>query len=75
VLQSRKPRRKKPAAARQIDDTRSPQLLNEAQGALERGDFPGAESASLRLLEENIRTFGPDHPDIANALSLLPEIM
>ena len=61
----------KPAPARQVDDTRSRQLLNEAQGALERGDFPGAETASLRLLEENIRTFGPDHPNVANALNLL----
>ena len=61
----------KPAPPRQVDDTRSRQLLNEAQRALERGDFPGAETASLRLLEENIRTFGPDHPNVANALNLL----
>ena len=62
---------KKSAPARRIDDTRSRQLLDEAQGALERGDFPGAQTASLRLLEENIRTFGPDHPNVANALNLL----
>src|SRR5882672_4159238 len=71
VAVAQAPPPKKPAAARQVDDTRSRQLLNEAQGALERGDFPGAETASLRLLEENIRTFGPDHPNVANALNLL----
>jgi CHAT domain-containing protein/Tfp pilus assembly protein PilF len=62
---------KKPAPARQVDDTRSRQLLDEAQGALQRGDFTEAEAASLRLLEENIRSFGPDHPNVANALNLL----
>jgi CHAT domain-containing protein/Tfp pilus assembly protein PilF len=62
---------KKAAPARQVDDSRSRQLLNEAQETLQRGDFPGAEAASLRLLEENIRTFGPDHPNVAVALNLL----
>ncbi len=62
---------KKPAPARQVDDARSRQLLDEAQDLLQRGDFRGAEAASLRLLEENIRSFGPDHPNVAVALNLL----
>lgn len=66
---TKKPQVRKPAA--RVDDTRARQLLDEAQGALQKGDFPGAEAASLRLLEENIRTFGPDHPNVAVALNLL----
>ena len=63
--------KKKPVPARQADDSRARQALEEAQGALHRGDYPGAEAASLRLLQENIRTFGPDHPNVAVALNLL----
>jgi len=60
----------KPAAAR-VDDSRSRALLNEAQTTFARGDYPAAEDASLRLLQENIRAFGPDHPNVATALGLL----
>ncbi len=63
--------RNKPAPARQVDDSRARQALEEAQKALERGDYPAAEAASLRLLQENIRAFGPDHPNVAVALNLL----
>jgi CHAT domain-containing protein/Flp pilus assembly protein TadD len=62
---------RKPAAARTVDDTRSRQLLREAETALAKGNYAEAESASLRLLQENIRTFGPDHQNVATALSLL----
>lgn len=65
---------KKPAgkaAARAVDDTRARKLLEDAQAALQAGDFPAAEAASLRLLEENIRLFGADHPNVATALSFL----
>jgi CHAT domain-containing protein/tetratricopeptide (TPR) repeat protein len=67
--ESRAPQKK--AAARQVDDTRSRQILGEAQGAFQRGDYAAAEEASLRLLQENIRVFGPDHPNVGNALNLL----
>src|SRR5262249_5666967 len=60
---------RKPAG--RVDDTRSRQLLDEAQGALQKGDFGAAAAASPRLLEENIRTLGPDHPNVAVALNLL----
>jgi CHAT domain-containing protein/Flp pilus assembly protein TadD len=56
---------------KKVDDTRSRQLLGEAQTALQRGDYPAAEAASLSLLQENIRAFGPDHPNVATALNLL----
>ena len=62
---------KKPAAARQVDDTRARQLLDEAQTALQKGQFAAAEASSLALLQENIRVFGADHPNVANALNLL----
>ncbi len=68
---ARKPAGK--AAPRQIDDTRARKLLEDAQMALQKGDFPAAEAASLRLLEENIRTFGADHQNVGTALSLLGE--
>ena len=61
----------KPAAAKAVDDARSRQLLAQAQTALARGDYAAAEAASLSLLQENIRTFGPDHPNVATALNLL----
>lgn len=61
--------RKKPAPARQVDDSRARKALEEAQNALQRGDYPAAEAASLRLLEENIRTFGANHANVAVALS------
>lgn len=61
----------KGAAPRQIDDSKARQHLETAQGALQRGDYPGAETASLQLLQENIRLFGADHPNVATALSLL----
>jgi CHAT domain-containing protein/Tfp pilus assembly protein PilF len=54
-----------------VDDARSRQLLGETQAALTRGDYPAAEAASLGLLQENIRAFGPDHPNVGTALSLL----
>src|SRR5262249_29587344 len=60
---------RKPAA--RVDETRSRQLLEDAQAALQKGDFNAAEAASLRLLEENIRSFGPDHPNVAVALNRL----
>ena len=69
LAQAEPPR--KPAAARAVDDARSRQLLKEAAGRLRRGDYAAAESASLRLLQENIRVFGPDHPNVATALNLL----
>ncbi len=62
---------KKPAAARNVDDTRARQLLEQAQGALQRGDYPGAEAYGLQLLQENIRLFGADHANVGTALSLL----
>jgi CHAT domain-containing protein/Tfp pilus assembly protein PilF len=61
---------KKPAA-RQVDDKRSRQLLEQAQGAFQRGDYAAAEEASLQLLQENIRAFGADHPNVGTALGLL----
>ena len=67
---------KKPAgkpAPRQVDDSLARKLLEEAQAALRKGDFPAAEAASLRLLQENIRTFGADHPNVGTAQSLLGE--
>ena len=69
LAQAEAPR--KPAAARPVDDARSRQLLGEAQSALARGDYPAAETAALALLQENIRVFGPDHPNVGTALSLL----
>jgi len=54
-----------------VDDSRARALLNEAQAKFASGDYPAAEDASLRLLQENIRTFGPDHPNVATALGLL----
>jgi CHAT domain-containing protein/Tfp pilus assembly protein PilF len=60
----------KPTPAR-VDDSRSRALLNEAQTAFTRGDYPTAEDVGLRLLQENIRTFGPDHPNVATALGLI----
>lgn len=61
---------KKPAA-RKVDDTRARQHLEQAQNALQRGDYPGAEAAALQLLQENIRLFGADHANVGTALSLL----
>ena len=64
----------KPSAASAkagVDDARSRQLLGEAQAALAGGDYAGAEKAGLALLQENIRVFGPDHPNVGTALSLL----
>jgi len=66
-----KPLPQKEVSGARVDDTRSRQLLEEAQNLLQRGEYPAAEAASLRLLEENIRTFGPDHPIVATALNLL----
>lgn len=66
------PPAKKPAAGRpQLSDAHSRELLNQAQGALQKGDYPAAEAASLALLGENVRVFGPDHPNVATALNLL----
>jgi CHAT domain-containing protein/Tfp pilus assembly protein PilF len=62
---------RKPAPARQIDDSRARQILQSAQDALQRGDYSLAEAESLKLLQENIRTFGADHPNVAVALNLL----
>ena len=61
----------KPAAGQKVDDARARQLLAEAQAAFARGDYPAAEAASLSLLQENIRVFGPDHPNVGTALNLL----
>jgi CHAT domain-containing protein/Flp pilus assembly protein TadD len=61
----------KKQAARQVDDKRSRQLLEQAQGAFQRGDYAAAEQASLQLLQENVRTFGADHPNVGTALGLL----
>ncbi len=61
---------KKPAA-RQFDDSRARQHLEQAQNALQRGEYPAAEASALRLLQENIRLFGPDHANVGTALSLL----
>jgi CHAT domain-containing protein/Flp pilus assembly protein TadD len=46
------------------------QLLKEAEGAYARGDYAAAEGASQRLLQENVRVFGPEHPNVATALNL-----
>ena len=61
---------KKPPA-RQVDDSRARQLLDQAQAALQKGDYAAAETAGLALLQENIRVFGPDHPNVAVALNLV----
>ena len=45
--------------------------LRDAEAALARGDYPAAEAASLALLQENVRTYGPDHPNVGTALNLL----
>jgi CHAT domain-containing protein/tetratricopeptide (TPR) repeat protein len=60
-----------PAGRPRVDDSRARHLLDDAQAALQKGDFPAAEAASLLLLQENIRVFGPDHPNVANALNLM----
>ena len=61
------------AQQRQVDDGRARALLAEAQGALTRGDYAATEAAGLRLLEENVRTFGADHANVAVAHQLLGE--
>jgi len=66
----------KPAApakppAQQADDRQFRALLDEAQRAYQRGDFPATQAAALKLLDEGVRAFGPDHPDVAVALNLL----
>jgi len=63
------PQKDVPAA--KVDDTRSRQLLQETQSLLQRGDYTAAEAAAVQLLQENIRVFGPDHPNVATALNLL----
>ena len=65
------PPKKPPAVRQRADDSRARQLLDQAQAALQRGDFPAAEAGSLSLLQENIRVFGPDHPNVATALNLI----
>ena len=69
--QAQAPAPKKPPAAHPVHDTRSRELLQEAQSAYQRGDYAAAEAGALRLLQENIRVFGPDHPNVGNALNLL----
>src|SRR5581483_5206213 len=72
LAQAPAPKQPPAAAARpRADDRHSRELLDQAQAALQKGDFPGAEAASLSLLRENIRVFGPDHPNVATALNLL----
>ena len=68
------PRAKPPApaaAAPQVDETRWKQLLVETEAALGKGDYAGTEAAGLRLLDEGVRTYGADHPNIAASLNLL----
>lgn len=59
------------AAGGAMAQAQAQKALDEAQGALQRGEYAAAEAASLRLLRENIRAFGPDHPNVAVALNLL----
>lgn len=59
------------AQAAKVDDAGSRKLLAEAQAALAHGDYPAAEAASKRLLQENIRVFGPGHQNVGTAYSLL----
>ena len=62
---------KKPSA--RVDDSRSQAILSEATGLLSKGEFARAEEAGLRLLQENVRTFGADHPNVAVAHQILGE--
>jgi CHAT domain-containing protein/Tfp pilus assembly protein PilF len=68
VAQSAPP--KKPAT-RQVDDSRSNALRKEAENLYGKGEYAAAEAASLQLLQENIRAFGADHPNVGVALNLL----
>ena len=60
-----------PAAAVQADETRARALLEQAQSALQRGDYPAAETAALALIEEGARVYGAEHPNVGTALNLL----
>jgi CHAT domain-containing protein len=60
-----------PAPQRAVDDSRAQALLNEAQTALQRGEFAAAENAGTRLLEENTRLFGAEHANVAVAHNVL----
>lgn len=64
--------RERPAAQRPgIDESRAQALLEQTQAALQRGDYPGAETAARALVEENTRVYGPEHPNVGTALNLL----
>jgi CHAT domain-containing protein len=62
---------RKPAG--RVDDSRSQALLTEAHGLLGKGEFQRAEEVGLQLLQENVRTFGADHPNVAIAHQILGE--
>ena len=58
-------------AARQVDDRKFEELLGQAQGAYQRGEFPAAEAAARGALAEATRVFGAEHDNAAASLNLL----
>ena len=62
----------KPAApAPQIDDRRWQQLADDAEGALAKGEYSGAEAYGRQLLDEARGIFGSDHINTAASHSIL----
>ncbi len=59
------------AGVAQVDESRARALLDQTQSALQRGDYPAAETAALMLVEENSRLYGAEHPNVGTALNLL----
>ncbi len=58
-------------AARPAEERQYQELLQQAQGAYQRGDFAAAEAAAQRLLQEGVRAFGAEHQNLGAALNLL----
>ena len=64
-------RPRQPPRATAVDDRRWQELADQTDGALAKGDYPGAERFGRELVDEGLRIFGDAHANAAASLSLL----
>ncbi len=60
-------------AAKQIDDRRWQELMDQAEAHIGKGDYARGEDSARQLVEEALRLFTDSHPDTATSLNVLAD--
>src|SRR3990172_4533413 len=72
--QKRRQQASRPAQqAKQVDDRRWQELMQQAEAHIAKGEYARGEAAAQQLVDEAVKQFGDSHPDTATSLNVLAD--